>query len=318
MTTPPAQRRRDFLTQSAAFLGVAPLGSRLPALSAEGDTCGLAIGTYGLQALSLEEAIDLVADTGYDAIELTTFPGYTGDPEALDAARRRDLKKRLVDRGLRLCALMADLHPAAEADKHASQSRQLRQLIELARDLADEPPLIQTVLGGKVWEDSRDLFRDRLADWLQIAADQKGVLSIKPHRGHAMSTPEHAAWLFEQLGKPRRIRMVYDYSHYALREPVMTIADTVEQSLPWTNYVAVKDAVEVDGKVRFALAGEGTSWDHAEIIKALHLAGYRGDFCCEVSSQIWKSDPAYDAVEATKTCHRNLAEAFERAGVKRA
>lgn len=309
--------RREFLQTAAGTLAASGIPGIVRAQS-EMPTCGLAIGTYGLQSLKLEKAIDLVAETGYDAIEITTFPDFTGDPAALDASRRKDLKKRLADQGLRPSALMADLHPSDDDKRHAEQSESLLRLIELANDLADDAPLIQTVLGGKDWEKSKTLFRDRLAGWLQICADQKGTLSIKPHRGHAMSTPENAVWLFEQLGGTRRIRMVYDYSHYALREPGLTIAETVETSLPWTNYIAVKDAIEVDGKVRFALAGEGEKWDHAAIIKAFHQGGYRGDFCCEVSSQIWKGDPDYDAAAATKTCYENMAAAFERAGVKRA
>ena len=87
--------------------------------------------------------------------------------------------------------------------------------------------------------------------------------------------------------------------------------------MPITNYVAVKDAVEVEGKVRFALAGESESWDHADIVRGLYEGGYRGDFCCEVSSQIWRQDPGYDPVRATETCYRNLTAAFDRAGVKR-
>ena len=69
-----------------------------------------------------------------------------------------------------------------------------------------------------------------------------------------------------------------------------------------------------DGKVVFALTGEGGEFDHAEIIKAFVAGGYAGDFCCEVSSQIWKAK-GYDAVAATKTCFKNLAAAFQRAGV---
>ena len=33
--------------------------------------------------------------------------------------------------------------------------------------------MIQTILGGKDWVESRDLFRDRIADWVQVAADQR-------------------------------------------------------------------------------------------------------------------------------------------------
>ena len=42
------------------------------------------------------------------------------------------------------------------------------------------------------------------------------VLGIKPHRFGAMSLPEHAAWLIEQVKSPR-LKLVYDQSHYEHR-----------------------------------------------------------------------------------------------------
>ncbi|MDF1861693.1 MAG: TIM barrel protein [Verrucomicrobiales bacterium] len=311
--------RRTFL--KTASLSVAATGLGRNGLHAKDkDSCGVAIGTYGLQSMSVVEAIQLVAKTGFDAVEITVFSGTTGDPSGalISKAAREDVRKALEDSGLRLCALMADLKPEEDDGKHANSLTKLNQYIRLANELAPgSPPLIQTILGGKKWEESKNMFRDRLANWNQILADQKGYLSIKPHRSHAMSTPAEATWLLKQLGNPRRLSMVYDYSHYAFHDPELTIAETVREALPITKYVAVKDALEVEGKVRFALAGESGNWDNSEIVKGLYEGGYRGDFCCEVSSQIWRSDPDYDPVEATKVCYRNLVAAFERAGVPR-
>ena len=316
--------RRRFLGSTIAgstgSLGV--LGNLVPDQAISKPKGGrLAIGTYGLQSMPVEKAIELVAETGFDAVEITVFAGSTGDRSGalISKESRARVRKTLEDRGLRLCALMADLRPEVEDAAHYGQLSELNGLIQLAHDLApgeSGPPLIQTILGGKKWEESRELFRDRLADWNQLLADQKGYLSVKPHRSQAMSTPAEAAWLLQQLGNPRRLAMVYDYSHYAFREPPMEIAATVEEALPITNYVAVKDAIrnEADGKVRFALAGESGSWDHADIVKGLVEGGYEGDFCCEVSSQIWRNQPSYDPVAATRTCYANLRQIVARAG----
>ncbi|MDF1738173.1 MAG: TIM barrel protein [Verrucomicrobiales bacterium] len=311
--------RRGFLNAGLMAGTVGVGGGSL--LAAGKSTCGLAIGTYGLQSMPLPDAIRLVGKTGFDAIEITVFSGMTGDPASalISDESRKAVRAALDETGLRLCALMADLRPEADDTKHYAQLPKLNQYIQLARELCPEnPPLIQTVLGGKVWENSKELFRDRIANWNQVLADQKGYLSIKPHRGSAMSTPENAVWLLKQLGNPRRIKMVYDYSHYALRESELTIADTVETALPITNYVAVKDAEAVGDKVRFALPGETDTWDQSEVLKRFYGGGYRGDFCCEVSSQIWRNNPDYDPVKATQTCYENMAKAFEKAGIERA
>ncbi|MCG8600392.1 MAG: TIM barrel protein [Verrucomicrobiales bacterium] len=307
--------RRTFLTTTAAATGI-PLAG----LAEKTETCGLAIGTYGLQSMSVEDALRLIARTGYDAAEITVFAGTTGDRAGalISKESRERVRGVLGETGLRLCALMADLKPEKDDAAHYTSLSTLNGLIEMARDLwPDKPPLIQTILGGKKWEESKGLFRDRLADWNRILADQKGYLSIKPHRSHAMSDPTQAAWLLQQLGNPRRLSMVYDYSHYAFQDPARSIGETVEAALSITKYVAVKDAVEVDGKVRFALAGASDSWDQADVVKRLYQGGYRGDFCCEVSSQIWRGDPNYDPVKATELCFQNMKAAFERAGVER-
>lgn len=305
--------RRFFLKSAALLPGATVLSA------ADEGACRLAIGTYGLQSMPLVDAIQLIAETGYDGLEITSFEGMTGSPEALgEKSVRSEVRKVIEGSGIPLGALMAGIKPTEDDAAHAAQLEELKRLIELAHDLSpDSPPIIQTILGGKSWEDSKGLFRDRLADWLQVAGDQKGTISIKPHRSHAMETPENAKWLIEQLGSPKRLGMVYDYSHYSFKDPVLSVSETVQTALPITNYIAVKDAVQVDGKVRFALAGEGKAWDHAEIIKAFYAGGYRGDFCCEVSSQIWRAE-GYDPVKATKVCYENMAAAFERAGVSRA
>ncbi len=305
--------RRDFL--KTGTLAAAAVMSGVRVAQAAPVACGLGISTYGLQSFDLEAAIRFIAETGYDCVEITAFEGFTGDPAKVSKEQRRSVRALLAEKRLRLCAFTADLHPTADNAAHAKQTESLRRMAEMGADLSPEkPPLIQTVFAGKNWDESKSLFRDRLADWVKVADELHFTLAIKPHRQQAMSRPEDAIWLFEQLGKPPRLRMIYDYSHFHRREPEMTIADTVARSLPWTAYVAVKDAVLKDGKVVFALVGESGEFETAEIIRAFAAGGYAGDFCCEVSSQIWKAKD-YDAIAATKTCHRNLAAAFQRAGV---
>lgn len=304
--------RRQFLGTAAITLAASASRAAAPVPAA----CGLGISTYGLQSMDLESAVSLIAETGYDCLEIAALEKLTGDPGRVSGEQRRSLRQRMADKGLRLSALMADLHPNTDDAVHQRQTESLKSLAELGHDLSpNDTPLIQTVFAGKDWETSKTLFLNRLADWVKLADERQFTFCIKPHRMQAMSRPEDAIWLFQQLGEPKRLRMVYDYSHFHRREPEMTIADTVAKSLPWTAYVASKDAVIKDGKTAFALTGEGGEFDHAQIIQAFVAGGYKGDFCCEVSSQIWKAK-GYDAAAATRTCYKNLANAFKRAGVK--
>ena len=186
---------------------------------------------------------------------------------------------------------------------------------EVAHALAPSaPPLIQTVLGGGNFEQIKTRLRDRLAEWVKLADATDTTIAIKPHRGGGVSQPAEAVWLIEQLGKPKRLRMVYDDSHYAFRD--LPLAETIRTALPYTAHIAVKDAVREGGKVVFQLPGAAGTIDFPEILRRFYAGGYRGDVNCEVSGMVW-SRPNYDPVAAAKTCYANMTAAFRQADVPR-
>jgi inosose dehydratase len=306
----PDWTRREWLGGAGAALA-AGLGAGPSAR----EGCTLSIGTYSLKGLPLEDAVRAVAELGYDGVEVAVLPGFDGEPGRMPAARRRDVRRRIAGAGLALTAVMEQLTPAADdAGRRAALDR-LRGAFALAADLGMAAPLVQTVLGGGRWDEKKGLYRDRLAGWVEAANEAGGTVAIKPHRGGALSRPEEAVWLIRQLGDPPRLRMVYDYSHYAFRD--MPLEATVREALPYTAHVAVKDAVRDGERVAFALAGEAGTVDYVTLLRLLYAGGYRGDVCCEVSSQI-SGKPGYDPVAAARTCYRNMARAFERARVPRA
>lgn len=298
-------RRRDALLAIGGGLAAT---LRAGAQERPTRTPRLAIGNYGMKSVPLEDAIRRVAAIGFGGFECCAIPEWDSEPSRMPPERRRTAARLLEDGGLRLVAVMDDLPPQADEGRARATLDRLRQAMELGRDLGrGTRPLVQTVLGGGVWEDVRGTFRDRLGAWVDLARDQNCTVAIKPHRFGAMSTPAQAAWLLEQLGSPPQLRIVYDYSHYAYRD--LSIEETVRQADGLVAYVALKDAVMADGKVSFALPGAAGSVDHAAIRRALESAGYAGDYCCEVSGQIWRQ-PGYDPLAAAEACHRNLAPLF--------
>jgi sugar phosphate isomerase/epimerase len=302
--------RRAFLSAAAAGLAAARV-----ARAADGPGLTFGFSLYGMKSLSAEEACRTLADIGYDSVELCLLPAYDTEPTKLSADRRKRLADLLGERKLALPALMENLDLNAAGEKQAVQLDRLKRAFELARDLApDRPPLVETVMGGGMWDKVKDAFRDRLGAWAAAAAEAKVVLAVKPHRFGAVNRPADALWLLEQVRSPW-LKVVYDYSHYDRRE--FTPADTVRQLAPHTAFVHVKDTVIRDGKAAFVLPGDGGSPDYVELLGLLAKAGYRGDVCCEVSGQV-SNQKGYDAVAAAKKCYANLAPAFAKAGVRRA
>jgi len=183
-----------------------------------------------MKSLKTEDAIRILREIGYDSVELTAIKGWDGEPAQFDAARRITMRKRFTDLGLKLSALMENLPPHPTTRPIARHSIALKLAAQLAHDLCpDRPPLIETILGGTDWPKAKELFLRRLPDWAKLADAESVVIAIKPHRNSAMNRPEQAIELFEALGKPPRLRMVYDYSHYAMRE--MPMDQTIRTSL---------------------------------------------------------------------------------------
>lgn len=277
--------------------------------------CTLGFSTYGMKTLPLEEAIATIADVGFDSIELTAHTVWDAAPPKMPPERRKAVRAQLADSGLVLTSLMEHIYPAADDAQHAKDLDRLKAVVQLGHDLSpSDIPLVQTVLGGGTWEEKRDLFRDRLGDWVNVCKEGRATLAIKPHRGGAMSKPSEAAWLIQQLDHTRWLRIVYDYSHYAFRD--MSIEQTVKDALPHTFHIAVKDAYQDGDRVAFALPGERGTIDFVKILRLFYEGGYRGDISCEVSGMV-SGKEGYDPKAAAKTCYENMAPVFEKAGVPR-
>ena len=270
----------------------------------------LTFSTYGLPKHPLNEAIEVIGDCGYDGLEICVAPTALAAASKLSPGQRREARLRMKDRDLLLGSLMSHLRPLGTAEQHAADLERLKQDCILAHDLApDSPPIIQTVLGGSNWEQSRQLCVERIADWVEIANRYEVTLAVKPHRGHALSRPSEAAWLIKQLNQPPRIRMWYDYSHFIFRE--MPMRQTITESLPIVAGVAVKDAVRKDGKIQFLLPGAAGTINYQQLFRILSEEQFTGPLCVEVSSHVWKAED-YDADTALRDSYRVLSAAMGR------
>lgn len=315
-------RRRQFLrSTTAAVTGLAAssLGAFASAPRQPADakqTLTLGFSTYGMKTLRTEEAIGHLARIGFDSVELTVWPGWDAAPDSMLPARRREVRSRLNDHQLQLTSLMEHIVPSGDDDEHRKHLARLRGVFELASDLSERNsrPVVQTVLGGGHWEQKRKMIRDRVGDWVSLAAEYEMVLAVKPHRGGVMSQPAQAVSLIQQLGKPQALRMVYDYSHYAFRG--LTIEQTVATALPWIAHVAVKDAVQKNDRVVFRLPGETGGIPYEKLLRLIYDGGYRGDVNCEVSGMVW-SQPGYAPVEAAEKCYAAMAATFDGAQLPR-
>lgn len=294
--------RREF----GMFL-VTALAPTIPSLT-------LGFSTYGMPKLKTEQALAEIAAIGFDSVELAILPDRDAAPAKLTGHRRKEIRKRLGDHKLQPTALMENLSPSPKVVAHREALDRLARAAELAHDLAPHaPPLVETVLGGGKWETVRNLFRDRLGDWVRLLASRKIVLAIKPHRFGAMTLPEHAVWLIQQLHHTRWLRLAYDHSHYDLRG--LDMEALVKSAAGRIAFVAVKDVAIKGGKAVFLLPGETGKCDYPKLFTLLSKAGYRGDINCEVSGMV-SARKEYDAVTAARTCYQHMSAALAKTGLR--
>lgn len=275
---------------------------------------GFGIGTYGMKGMTTEAALSLIAETGYDGVELALMSGWSTDPANLSPGDVKALRTLLADKGLAVPALLESLQITGTATGRATNLERLKRAVALAHDLApDHPPVIDTVLGGKEaeWEKVKAGFVDDLKGWAKVAEDAQVTVCFKPHAGNAVQSPERALWLMEQVGSPR-IRIIYDYSHFQVEG--FGLEDSLKRLLPYAPFISVKDATGTPDKHTYLLPGDGTI-DYPAYFALLKRVGYRGFISVEVSANVFQK-PGYDAIAATKLCYQRLAPLMAQAGIR--
>ncbi|NBR06886.1 MAG: sugar phosphate isomerase/epimerase [Planctomycetes bacterium] len=297
--------RREFLASLASSMMV---GNTI-AFQPKAKKITLGFSNYGMKTIAYKDAIPYIGKVGFDSLELCLLPGWPTEPKKLSASDRKEIVTLIEDSKLKLTALMENLAPSPMPEVGKGLQDRLEHAFSLANELGGKnPPLVQTVLGGGVWEKVQTLYVDTLGKWTELAAKAKVILAIKPHRSGAMNLPSQAIWLIEQLKNNPWLKMVYDPSHLMFRD--LDLVKMLKDSLPHVAHVAIKDAAKRDGKIVFDLAGSTNSIDYGALIKVLKEGNYQGDVNCEVSSMV-SEKAGYDPLKSAQTCKINMRKYFE-------
>ena len=313
MIDSPAISRREFLQTTATAVLLSAAGTK--AFAAPPARIGFGFSLYGMRSLKIPEALKVCADIGYSGVELCCLKDWPCDTAALTKADRATLRSQLSDLALDLPCLMENLGLVVPEPQHQTNLERLKAVCELAHDLApSEPPVVETVLGGKPseWESLRDKMVVALRDWERVASSHKTVIAIKAHVSGALHTPQDAKWLVQQIDSPW-VRLVYDYSHFQRQK--LKLSETLNEMVANTVFVHIKDNITKDGKTEFALPGDAGDIDYAEYLSLLKAGGYRGAVVVEVSAQVF-GKPGYDPITAAKRCYSNIHPAFIKVGLR--
>ena len=120
----------------------------------------IAYGTYATPMMSIEDSLRMMADLGYEGVEIAISPKHIM-PENFDSSQRKSMKSILDELGFEVPGFLMLGH-ALSADQQAHQKRLdlTKQVIELANDLGiKRTPVISTGSGSNSasWEEKKEI-----------------------------------------------------------------------------------------------------------------------------------------------------------------
>ncbi|MFE1925295.1 sugar phosphate isomerase/epimerase family protein [Streptomyces asoensis] len=243
-------------------------------------------GTNGLADLRLDDALDLLADLGYDGLGLTLDHMHL-DPFAPDlAARTRHIGRRLtalgldvtIETGARYVLDARRKHGPSlldpEPDDRARRVDLLLRAVRIAGDLGAHA--VHCFSGTLPPGTDPDTAWQRLAETLAPvldAATAAGVpLAVEPEPGHLLGTLAGFHRLRRTLGDPAFLGLTLDIGHCQCLEPLPP-ADCVRAAAPWLCHVQIEDMRR--GVHEHLPFGDGEI-DFPPVLAALADTGYRG------------------------------------------
>jgi inosose dehydratase len=263
---------------------------------------------YGMKTLPWREGLANVARIGYRCTELCLRAGWDTEPKLLTKADRAEIRKRTGDLGLELSSVMENLGLGRPEGNRDANLERLRAAAEVCYECSPGPPaLIETTVGGRpdAWDEIKEAMADELAAWVRKVGELKVTLAIKAHSKAAMNRPERLLWLASQVQNPG-LKFVYDFSHFAAFG--LDMRKTMEQVVPRTVFVHIKDTIGTAPTHRFVLPGDGPV-DFKPYVHNLIDLGYRGPVIVEVSVDVF-DQPGYDPVKAAEHVWQKVSPAF--------
>lgn len=269
-------------------------------------TFTLGYSTYALRMVDPFEAVRLVKDVGYDALEICAADGWPSSPLDFTAAQQSDLGKLSQDLGFGSPIMFALIDVCAPQSDRMAMLDLTKNKFDMVQRLHydDSPILITTTPGHSAppWESGREQIRDAFLSLADMAAENDIVVAIEAHAGTDFETPEKAVWMMEQTQHPN-LKLDLDISHFVVEGSEMV--HSVNLCAPHSAMVHIKDGEKIDGQVQFCLPGDG-GIDIPGFMTALRNNGLEDQpVFAEVSVQ-QSREPDYSPRGAAEFCYNAL------------
>jgi sugar phosphate isomerase/epimerase len=248
----------------------------------------LSYNANGLRNLSVERAVEEVADAGYDGIELSLHPAHI-DPFSFTDSDAAVIRKALERTGIVACCLAAGadnllseerfepslIHPTAEG--RARRIDLLKRSVRIADQLGI--PLINFATGKRKPEagpaDAHRWLVDGITDVLH-SIDSDVILAMEPEPEFFLETNAQVAELAGELDTSR-FALAQDLGHCRVVEE--DYLASVERHLRLTPVFQIED---IKGRTHYhEIPGDGDI-DFVEFFRILRRGAYTGHVSVEL------------------------------------
>ena len=168
-------------------------------MAASGDPVRLSLGTYGMQEFGVDRALAGIGEIGYDGAELCLMAGWPSEPTKLDGAARR----RIRGQRLPIPSMIENFNLLVSEAEHARTLDRIRVAAALAHDVAPkDPPLLQTVMGGKPgeWEEVKAKMTEfRIAEWEERSVIVQALVDLYLYHEETIDSSTDRSRIFQQI-----------------------------------------------------------------------------------------------------------------------
>ena len=247
----------------------------------------LACGTLSYRQEPLQRALEGIARGGFGGVEIGCVCGYCEHikPEEMSLADVQSLAKHVRRFGLTITSLAGHIDlqfpligkgPQAAAEGY----RRLRARVDVASHLGT--PIVNTGLGvARAGESLESFYRD-FGQLLDYAAGRDVKIGLESHAG-LTETAKASLDLCRRMGRPN-LGVNHDAGNvrfYAGIDPVVDLANVVDQIGPYLIHVHIKDHRGGKGEWDFPPLGEG-SIDLKGLAALYRKIGFVGPYSLEI------------------------------------
>lgn len=274
-------------------------------------TVRLSCNDYAWPVLSHPTVLSIIRDLGFDGVDIGLFADATHvtlssvlpDP----VARADDLRTKIEQAGLEVADVfltssmeLERLTPTSRAGNDVEDLRAIfRATVEFAAELGSPGVTLLpgVVADGQAIDEAVSLAAEGLASLVEIGAERGLGVSVEPHIGSCIESPEATQLLLERCPG---LMVTLDPSHFAYAGHT---AVEMAQLADRTRHVQVRPAGPgvMQAKVR------DNQVDLAALFSALRVAGYEGWLASEfVWMEKWRCDEVDNTGEAANLRRRML------------